>query len=157
MRYGAYMSARLTTKEARPRPRYVVWEITLKCDLACRHCGSRAGRARAAELTLDECRDLAQQLADMGAEEVTLIGGEAYLAPHWLGVVRAVAAATAGAPCKEAACILLMLGGAAAEVADGATDGCNGRLRGAAQLSTPGSLGGSHWLRAALHLVEESH
>jgi len=27
----------------------------------------------------------------MGAEEVTLIGGEAYLAPHWLGVVRAVA------------------------------------------------------------------
>src|SRR5262245_25723218 len=28
------------------RPIYAVWEITLACDLACRHCGSRAGRSR---------------------------------------------------------------------------------------------------------------
>lgn len=37
------------------------------------------------------------------------------------GAVQAIAAAGAGAPCKEAACILMMLGGAAAEVADDAT------------------------------------
>ncbi len=85
------MRGRLTDKHAAHTPRYVVWELTLKCDLACRHCGSRAGRARAEELSLDECRDLARQLADAGAVEVTLIGGEAYLAPHWLEVVRAVA------------------------------------------------------------------
>ena len=85
------MPARVTDKNARHTPRYVVWELTLKCDLACRHCGSRAGRERAAELSLDECRDLVDQLAELGAEEVTLIGGEAYLARHWLDVVRAVA------------------------------------------------------------------
>ena len=34
----------------RGRPIYAVWEITLRCDLACRHCGSRAGRARPDEL-----------------------------------------------------------------------------------------------------------
>ena len=27
-------------------PAYVVWELTLKCDLACTHCGSRAGPRR---------------------------------------------------------------------------------------------------------------
>ena len=30
-----------------PRPIYVVWELTMKCDQPCQHCGSRAGpRAR---------------------------------------------------------------------------------------------------------------
>ena len=30
--------------DQRFRPIYAVWELTLACDLACRHCGSRAGR-----------------------------------------------------------------------------------------------------------------
>jgi hypothetical protein len=29
--------------DTRARPLYAVWEVTLRCDLACRHCGSRAG------------------------------------------------------------------------------------------------------------------
>ena len=33
-------------KDAAYRPIVAVWEITLRCDLACRHCGSRAGKAR---------------------------------------------------------------------------------------------------------------
>lgn len=72
-----------------PHPRYVVWELTLKCDLACRHCGSRAGRPRSAELGVDEALDIVAQLAEAGAAEVTFIGGEAYLWPDWLQVVRA--------------------------------------------------------------------
>ena len=28
------------------KPRYCVWEITLACDLGCKHCGSRAGNSR---------------------------------------------------------------------------------------------------------------
>ena len=40
------------------RPIYAVWEITLACDLACRHCGSRAGRERPDELSTAECLDL---------------------------------------------------------------------------------------------------
>ena len=65
------------------RPVYVVWELTLKCDLACRHCGSRAGRPREEEMSLDEAKHIADQLAKMGAKEVTFIGGEAYLYPSW--------------------------------------------------------------------------
>ena len=33
-------------QDLQARPIYAVWEITLQCDLACRHCGSRAGHAR---------------------------------------------------------------------------------------------------------------
>ncbi|MES1207444.1 MAG: radical SAM protein [Pseudomonadota bacterium] len=72
------------------RPIYAVWEITLRCDLACVHCGSRAGRARPDELTTAECLDLVDQMADMGVREVTLIGGEAYLREDWLDIVRAL-------------------------------------------------------------------
>ena len=62
-----------------PHPVYVVWEVTLQCDHACSHCGSRAGHARSRELTTDELLDVADQLVELGTREVTLIGGEAYL------------------------------------------------------------------------------
>jgi radical SAM protein with 4Fe4S-binding SPASM domain len=70
--------------------RYVVWELTLACDLACRHCGSRAGRARRDELTTAEALDLVAQIAALGAVEITLIGGEAYLRDDWTEIVRAI-------------------------------------------------------------------
>ncbi len=76
--------------DQRIRPRHAVWEITLRCDQACRHCGSRAGAERPNELTTDECLDLVRQLAELGVTEVTLIGGEAYLHPGFLEIVRAV-------------------------------------------------------------------
>jgi radical SAM protein with 4Fe4S-binding SPASM domain len=72
------------------RPFYVVWEITLRCDLACRHCGSRAGRPRADELSTNEALDVVAQLADLGAREVSLIGGEVYLRDDWLTIAKAV-------------------------------------------------------------------
>lgn len=62
-----------------PRPIYVVWEITLRCDHACAHCGSRAGPVREDELSTEEMFEVADSLARLGAREVTLIGGEAYL------------------------------------------------------------------------------
>jgi radical SAM protein with 4Fe4S-binding SPASM domain len=81
--------------EARPidqrwRPFYTVWEITLACDLACRHCGSRAGRERPDELSTAEALDLVRQLAELGCKEVTLIGGEAYLRDDWTEIAKAV-------------------------------------------------------------------
>lgn len=78
--------------EDQQRPIHAVWELTLRCDLACRHCGSRAGRARPDELTLDESLDLVRQLAELGVQEVTLIGGEAYLYDGWTRVVSAIRA-----------------------------------------------------------------
>ena len=69
---------------------YAVWEITLKCNLACQHCGSRAGHARAKELSTEEALDIVKQLAEVGIKEVTLIGGEAFLRPDWLEIARAI-------------------------------------------------------------------
>ncbi len=78
--------------DQRWRPIYAVWEITLRCDLSCRHCGSRAGRTRPDELTTEECLDLVKQMAELGTKEVTLIGGEAYLREDWTDIARAVRA-----------------------------------------------------------------
>jgi sulfatase maturation enzyme AslB (radical SAM superfamily) len=69
-----------------PHPLYVVWEITLKCDLACKHCGSRAGPIRPNELNTAECFDLIHQMAELGVREVTIIGGEAYLRNDWVQI-----------------------------------------------------------------------
>jgi radical SAM protein with 4Fe4S-binding SPASM domain len=74
--------ARWRPQENSP-PSIAVWEITLRCDLGCRHCGSRAGRARQDELSTAKALDLVHQLADLGLREVTLIGGEFYLRDDW--------------------------------------------------------------------------
>jgi radical SAM protein with 4Fe4S-binding SPASM domain len=79
-------------RDEQARPIYAVWEVTLQCDLACRHCGSRAGHARSDELSTAECLDLVRQMAALGVMEVTLIGGEAYLREDWTDIVRAVRA-----------------------------------------------------------------
>lgn len=65
------------------QPIVCVWELTLQCDLGCRHCGSRAGLPRTGELTTEECLETVAQLADLGFREVALIGGEAYLRHDW--------------------------------------------------------------------------
>jgi radical SAM protein with 4Fe4S-binding SPASM domain len=79
------------SSDTRFAPLIAVWELTLRCDLACRHCGSRAGRARPGELSTAECLDLVRQLAELGTREVALIGGEAYLRDDWLEIVAAIA------------------------------------------------------------------
>jgi len=81
---------RLTVVETAPFPAYVVWELTLRCDHACTHCGSRAGHARDRELSTEGALGVVDQLATMGAREVVLIGGEAYLHDGFLDIVRAL-------------------------------------------------------------------
>ncbi len=75
-----------TQEIAVPHPTHVVWELTLQCDLACVHCGSRAGHARANELSTDECYGVIEQFHELGVREITLIGGEAYLRDDWVRV-----------------------------------------------------------------------
>jgi radical SAM protein with 4Fe4S-binding SPASM domain len=85
------------------RPRYAVWELTLRCDLACDHCSSRAGRARPDELSTERALALVGELRELGVEEVTLIGGEVYLRPDWLEIVQAIRA--------RAMCCTMVTGG----------------------------------------------
>lgn len=74
-------------------PAYAVWELTLRCDQACSHCGSRAGRKRPEELTTEQALDVVRQLAEMKTREVVLIGGEAYLHEGFLDIIEALAKA----------------------------------------------------------------
>jgi radical SAM protein with 4Fe4S-binding SPASM domain len=78
--------------ESGSRPYYAVWELTMKCDQPCEHCGSRAGRAREEELSTEEILDVARGLVDLGCREVALIGGEAYLRPYIYKIVEFLAA-----------------------------------------------------------------
>ena len=68
-------------------PAYVVWELTLACDHACAHCGSRGAVARPSELSTSEALAIADELASLGAREVVLIGGEAYLHEGFFEIV----------------------------------------------------------------------
>lgn len=70
----------------RKRQSRAIWEITLRCNLACLHCGSRAAESRAHELSTEEALDLVRQLEEVGIDEVALIGGEAFLRRDWLEI-----------------------------------------------------------------------
>ena len=74
-------------------PAYVVWEITLRCDQPCAHCGSRAGGPRSNELSTQEALGIVEQLRAQKTREVVLIGGEAYLHDGFLDIVRALSKA----------------------------------------------------------------
>jgi radical SAM protein with 4Fe4S-binding SPASM domain len=65
------------------RPYGCVWELTLACNMRCKHCGSIAGEARTDELSLEECLAVADQLAALGCRRLTLGGGEPTLRRGW--------------------------------------------------------------------------
>ena len=64
-------------------PDIVVWEITLKCNLKCLHCGSSAGEIRSDELTTEEAIDLCRGLSEIGFKGIALMGGEVFLRKDW--------------------------------------------------------------------------
>lgn len=84
------MLRRLDVAQPDFHPAYVVWELTLRCDQPCTHCGSRAGAERSDELTTAEALEVVRQLREMRAREVVLIGGEAYLHPGFFEIIRAL-------------------------------------------------------------------
>lgn len=133
------------------RPVHVVWELTLACNLRCSHCGSRAGKPRGDELTLDEIRAVIADLAALGTREISLIGGEAYLRRDWLDIIRAVSDAgircglqTGGRALTRAKIEAAVAAGLdAAGVSVDGTEAVHDRLRG-----VPGSF------RQALNAIE---
>lgn len=65
------------------RPRFVVWELTLRCNMRCAHCGSSAGGMRENELSPEEALDMADQLGALRCERLTLLGGEPLIREDW--------------------------------------------------------------------------
>jgi radical SAM protein with 4Fe4S-binding SPASM domain len=69
-------------------PEKGVFEATLRCNLRCRHCGSKAGIPRQDELSTDECNDLFKQLAELGMRWLVISGGEPTTRPDWIELIR---------------------------------------------------------------------
>jgi radical SAM protein with 4Fe4S-binding SPASM domain len=64
-------------------PRQGVWEITLACNMRCRHCGSHAGAPREDELSTEEALRVLGELAAAGCRRLTLSGGEPLVRRDW--------------------------------------------------------------------------
>ena len=64
-------------------PDSAIWEITLKCNFSCSHCGSDAGKPRIRELSTAEALSLIGDLADINCRNVCLMGGEPFLRSDW--------------------------------------------------------------------------
>jgi len=67
-----------------------VWEITLKCNSKCIHCGSRAGSARSDELNTEEALELVNELHLCGYKGVALMGGEPLVRKDWYEIAKEV-------------------------------------------------------------------
>jgi len=60
----------------------VSFETTRKCNLRCKHCYSDSGNRLDDELTVEEIKQLIDQLANMGVLAITFTGGEPLMHPH---------------------------------------------------------------------------
>ncbi|MZP29358.1 radical SAM protein [Heliobacterium undosum] len=58
------------------KPYAAVWEITMGCNMRCKHCGSACRSALPDELTTEEALRLCDDLAELGLKYVTISGGE---------------------------------------------------------------------------------
>lgn len=67
-------------------PFEIGWEMTLACNLCCKHCASSAGLPRPSELTTKEAFDLCDQFPDLLVKEVDFTGGEALLRTDWMDI-----------------------------------------------------------------------
>ena len=73
------------------KPKDAVWEITLRCNINCLHCGSNADiHERPAELSTGEAFSLIEQLADLGCERVVLSGGEPFMRKDWSALAQRI-------------------------------------------------------------------
>ncbi len=116
-------------------PDITVWELTLRCNLKCLHCGSSAGLKRTDELTTKEALQLCHELSDLGFKGIALMGGEIFLRKDWpvisreikdLGITLSIITNGYFDPKKiipqlkkiEPECLMVGLDGASAEMQD---------------------------------------
>lgn len=63
-------------KNEQYQPVTAVWEVTMGCNMRCKHCGSSCAEALPDELTTEEALDVINQLSSIGLRWITLSGGE---------------------------------------------------------------------------------
>jgi radical SAM protein with 4Fe4S-binding SPASM domain len=71
-------------------PFLIVWDITARCNLRCKHCYSTAGAPLPKELSTEEAMKVIDDLADLGVAAIAFSGGEPLLRPDFFELVKAV-------------------------------------------------------------------
>lgn len=70
-------------------PYIVIWEVTRRCALACRHCRASAhSRPDRFELSTSEGKGLLQQIAELGPKILVLTGGDPFARADLLELVQ---------------------------------------------------------------------
>jgi radical SAM protein with 4Fe4S-binding SPASM domain len=67
-------------------PFLVVWNYTNACNLRCKHCYQSASKPLPDELTLDEKKDIIDQLAENDVVALAFSGGEPLMAPDFFEI-----------------------------------------------------------------------
>ncbi|HYI26674.1 MAG TPA: radical SAM protein, partial [Bradyrhizobium sp.] len=70
-------------------PAYVQFYITARCNLACEQCNIIYADANAQEMTIDQIRQMADNLATIGVCIILLIGGEPFVRKDLPEIVKA--------------------------------------------------------------------
>ncbi len=72
------------------KPSIAVWEITLRCNSNCIHCGSGAGKSRSDELNTEEALELIKQIRVCEYKGIALMGGEPLIRDDWYELAKEV-------------------------------------------------------------------
>lgn len=72
----------ITTPQRLRAPVSVVWSLSYRCNLRCKHCYQNASEPSSDELTIDEQLNVADQMARAGVSLVVLSGGEPLANPN---------------------------------------------------------------------------
>lgn len=70
-------------------PVNLTWEVTLACNLRCRHCLSSSAEPAADELTTREALDLVEQLHQQKVFQINFGGGEPFMRPDFMEILEA--------------------------------------------------------------------
>lgn len=70
-------------------PVNLTWEVTLACNLRCRHCLSSSALPSPNELTTRESLDLIKQLHEQNVFQINFGGGEPFMRPDFMEILDA--------------------------------------------------------------------
>lgn len=70
------------------KPITCVWEITMECNMRCKHCGSACENALEGELTTEEALKFVDMCCDMGMIWLSISGGEPFTRKDLIKIVK---------------------------------------------------------------------
>ena len=68
-------------------PLTVLWDITYACNLKCKHCLTSAGDRLKDELSLEEVKEIIDQIVDMKVFNICFLGGEPLMRNDFLEIL----------------------------------------------------------------------